>query len=193
MSKSTPLPPLAEVIDSLTYYRRTATRAQVLEGRAWYPKMGAMIREIRDETSHDTGDYSVSDAVAVGVFAAFSQNATWKANVTMARNYLSGNGRGMKSVLAECERFEDGADPTSVDVLGLKRSDFCANLLGVESRVTCDRWHLRAAFDTMDAPTLTPEIRALVTVATAKVAKRYRESPAQCQAVIWCAVRGDGK
>lgn len=187
------LPTVDDVVANLTAVRRSATRAQVLEGRAWYPAMGAMIRSIRDESSHDTGDYSVSDALAVGVFAAFSQNATWKANVTMARNYLAGDGRGMKSVLAECERLEDGADPTDTDVLGLKRADFCANLLGIETRVTCDRWHLRAAFATDAPPALSPEVRALVTEATAKVARKYRESPAQCQAVIWCAVRGDGK
>lgn len=173
--------------------RKSATRANVLEGRAWYPAMADMIRRVRDEAAHDTGDYYVSDALAVGVFAAFSQNATWKANVTMARNYLHGNGRGMRSVLAECERLEDGADPTDTDVLGLKRADFCANLLGIETRVTCDRWHLRAAFGTPNPPSLTPEVRDAVTEATARVARRYRETPAQCQAVVWCAIRGDGK
>lgn len=191
--KATQLPTLEEVVDSLTHYRRSATRAQVLEGRAWYPSMASFIRSIRDEASHDTGDYSVDDATAIGVFASFSQNATWKANVTMARNYLRGQGRGMRAVLANCDAIEAGADPTDYATLGLKRADFCANLLGIEHRVTCDRWHLRAAFDTMDEPSLTPDIHALVTAATRKVAKRYRESPAQCQAVIWCAVRGDGK
>jgi hypothetical protein len=181
------------VTANLLAVRQSATRTNVLEGRAWYPAMGAMIRTVRDDTACETGDYSVSDALAVGVFAAFSQNATWKANVTMARNYLLGNGRGMTRVLAECAAMEEGADPTDASVLGLKRADFCANLLGVESRVTCDRWHLRAAFATDTPPSLTPAVHALVTEATRIVAKRYRETPAQCQAVIWCAVRGDGK
>lgn len=187
------LPSIESIIDNLETVRRSATRAQVLEGRAWYAAMGDFIRSIRDEAAHDTGDYGVSDALAVGVFAAFSQNATWKANVTMASNYLRGNGRGMKSVLAECEELEDGADPTDERTLGLKRADFCANLLGIESRVTCDRWHLRAAFATDKPPALKPDVHELVTAATRIVAARHRETPAQCQAVIWCAIRGDGK
>lgn len=193
MNNATQNPELAQVVANLTARRKSATRAQVLEGRAWYPAMGAMIRTIRDESSHETGDYAVSDAMAVGVFAAFSQNSTWKANVTMARNYLRGEGRGMRTVLAECGKLEDGADPTDYAVLGLKRADFCANLLGIESRVTCDRWHLRAAFATDTPPTLSPKVHALVTEATRIVARKYRETPAQCQAVVWCAVRGDGK
>lgn len=46
------LPSVDEIVANLTAVRRSATRAQVLEGRAWYPAMGAFIREIRDETCH---------------------------------------------------------------------------------------------------------------------------------------------
>lgn len=187
------LPTVDAVAANLRAMRSTATTEQVTEGRAWYPAMGKLIRVIRDEAAFETGDHYVSDALAVGVFAAFSQNATWKANVTMATRYLEGAGRGMTRVLAECHAMEDGADPTEAATLGLKRADFCANLLGNMDRVTCDRWHLRAAFATDAPPSLKADIHELVTEATRLVAAEYGETPAACQAVIWCAIRGDGK
>lgn len=190
----TELPTVSAVADNLRAIRAGATDAHVAEGRGWYSAMRGVILAVRDEAFTYTGDHA-SDALAVGVFASFSQNATWKANVTMATNYLHGNGRGMRNVLAECERMEDGADPTDYATLGLKRADFCANLLGDMARVTCDRWHLRAAFGVVGngkPPTLNDKVHALVTEATRVVAAENGESPAECQAVIWCAVRGDG-
>ena len=191
MPRSIALPNVATIARNLRAVRESATAEQVMEGRGWYPTMQGVILAVRDEAFNATGDVA-SDALAVGVFAAFSQNSTWKANVTMATNYLHGNGRGMKRVLAECEAMEDGADPTDASVLGLKRADFCANLLGDYSRVTCDRWHLRAAFGAK-YPTLTSDVHELVTAATRIVAAEFGESPAACQAVVWCAIRGDGK
>jgi hypothetical protein len=182
----------ASLVANLRNRRSAATYAQIAEGRGWYPSMLGVIRAIADEASHATGEVA-SDEIAVGVFAAFSQNATWKANVTMATRYLHGEGRGMARVLNECYALEEGADPTDDDVLGLKRSAFCANLLGDHERVTCDRWHLRAAFDTSKPPSLSAEVRSAVTAATVEVAREFGESPAACQAVIWCVVRGDGK
>lgn len=189
------LPSIQQVEQNLLIVRQSATRKQVTEGRAWYPAMSRLIREITLEAFDHVGEVADHE-LAVGIFCAFSQNATWKANVTMAGNYLRGEGRGMRSVMAECEAMEEGTHPRNV--LGLKRSDFWSNLTGDYSKVTCDRWHLRAALGLLDAPKdktipLTPEVHALVTEATLRVAKRYRETPAACQAVIWCAVRGDGK
>lgn len=198
MARTTPLPDHATLVANLRRMRRGATPQQVIEGRSWYPAMGKLIRTIRDEAADETGDYGVTDAQAVGIFAAYSQNATWKANVTMASRYLSGGGkRGMASVLRELDAIEDGADPTNYGVLGLKRADFCANLLGDLSRVTCDRWHLRAAFNSDTPEGLSGEkgkrVHEAVTRATAEVARDFNESPAETQAVIWCAIRGDGK
>ena len=191
MPRKLDLPAVDVIAENLRAVRAGATPDNVAEGRGWYSAMRGVILAIRDEAFTHTGDHA-SDELAVGVFAAFSQNATWKANVTMATNYLQGMGRGMKRVLAECEIMEEGADPTDYATLGLKRADFCANLLGDLSRVTCDRWHLRAAFAT-DRPTpLSDDVHALVSEATRVVAAEYGETPAECQAIIWCAVRGTG-
>lgn len=185
---------LEDIMANLRAIRSTATNAQVVEGRAWYPAMSRLISEITDECRAESGDYDLTFRFAVGVFAAFSQNATWKANVTMASNYLSGRGQGgMKSVMAEIERMEDGEDPATA--LGaLKRPDFYRNLTGDLGAVTCDRWHLRAAYG-VDKVKLTPDVHAIVTEATRIVAAEYGETAAECQAVIWCAIRpsGDGK
>jgi hypothetical protein len=191
MPRRIALPDVSTVVSNLRAIRAAASSDHVHEGRGWYAAMRGVIFAVRDEAFTYTGDFA-PDALAVGVFAAFSQNATWKANVTMATNYMHGNGRGMARVLAECEAMEDGADPTDYATLGLKRADFTANLLGDESRVTCDRWHLRAAFGVDKPPTLTDDVHALVTEATRTVAAEFGETPAQAQAVIWCAVRGTG-
>lgn len=189
----TRLPDTTTIIDNLAAIRATATAEHVQEGRTWYPNTLDAIRRISSEAAHATGDYATPDPLAAGIFAAYSQNATWKANVTMASNYMRGIVRGMTRVLAECDALENGADPTDYAVLGLKRADFCANILGDPSRVTCDRWHLRAAYDRPKPPTLTAKVHADVTAATRIVADWYGDTPAECQAIIWCAVRGDGK
>jgi len=221
-----------EATANLRAMRASAINDHVTEGRAWYPENGAYILRIGAAAAKLTGKL-VTDWQSVGVFAAFSQNSQWAANVTIATRYLNrGNapGSGMARVLAECALLEAGADPTSSDTLGLKRADFCANLLGDMSRVTCDRWHLRAAFnvaaydpnDLSNAPKqmgrsrekykpakaaklgrthsdwmivvgLTADVHAMVTAATKTVAAEFGESPAACQAVIWCAVRGTGE
>lgn len=182
------------VAQNLRAIRQSATEQNITEGRSWYPAMGKLIDEINRECADETGAYDTPLQFAVGVFAAYSQNSTWKANVTMASKYLGGSGPfGLASVQRECEALENGADPTTYDLMGLKRADFCANLLGDMSRVTCDRWHLRAAFSTEKPPALKPANHALVTEATRIVAAEFGESPAECQAVIWCAVRGTGQ
>ena len=153
--------------------------------------MGRLISELRDDCAHESGDFTLSQSFAVGVIAAFSQNATWKANLTMATNYLSGRGQGgMKSVMAEIARMEDGEDPATA-IGALKRPDFYRNLMGDLSYVTCDRWHLRAAYG-VDKVKLTADVRDAVTAATAIVAAEFGEAPADCQAVIWCTIRPSG-
>lgn len=182
---------VSAIVANLRAIRSQSTDAQVTEGRAWYPAMRRLILTIAAECADATGDYSVSDSLAIGVFAAFSQNATWKANVTLATRYLSGEGRGMRSILAECERMEDGESPDAV-MSGLKRPDFWANLCGDMRPVTCDRWHIRASLATEKPPTLNADMRAAITEATQTVAAEFGESPAECQAVIWCTVRPSG-
>lgn len=193
------VPTIEEFARNLRARREAATPQNVTEGRAWYPAMGRLILTILAEAEAETGDFGgTSPAQAVGIFAAYSQNATWKANVTMASRYLSGGGlRGMKRVCAEIVAIEDGADPTDAAILGLKRADFCANLLGDLGRVTCDRWHLRAAFDSETPMGLSGKrgelVHFRVTEATKIVAAEYGETPAECQAVIWCQIRGMGE
>lgn len=174
--------------------RKSASSAQVVEGRAWYPAMGRFIAEIARDAINHTGE-SVEKSLAVGVFAAYSQNATWRANVTMATRYLNGGGpRGLKSVVSEIDRMEAGEDPATA-IGALKRPDFYRNLMGRHTYVTCDRWHLRAAYGAESNVTLTAQVRADVTAATRLVAAEFGESASACQAVIWCTVRpsGDGK
>src|SRR5213083_1450254 len=96
---------VTDIAARLRAIRASATDAQVVEGRAWYPAMGRLIGEIARESFNHTGD-AVDKSLAVGVFAAYSQNATWRANVTMATNYLNGGGPcGLKSVRAEIARM----------------------------------------------------------------------------------------
>lgn len=187
------LPSHADIVANLRAIRSAASSDQVREGRAWYPAMGRLIAVIGEDAAADSG-IPVSKSLAVGVFAAYSQNATWKANVTMATKYLTTRElRGMKTVIAEIALMEAGTDPR--EALGaLKRPDFYSNLMGDYSVVTCDRWHLRAALGEQKYA-LTPEVRDAVTSATRELATEFEESPAACQAVIWCTVRpsGNGK
>ncbi len=189
MASRTPLPTVTEVASNLRTHRALASTEAIVDGTAWYPGCAAIMDAIATEAFDRTGDVMDIGLVA-GIVAAFSQNATWKANLTMARNYCNGTGQnGMARVMAEIDAMEDGANPR--DILGLKRSDFWSNMTGDLQPVTCDRWHLRAAFGDRKVA-LTPEVHALVTEATRIVAAEYGEAPATCQAVIWCHIRGTG-
>lgn len=186
-----PLPSYEQIVQNLRAARAAATPAQVQEGREWYPSMNVLMADLASEAFDATGD-PISPEFVAGIVAAFSQNATWKANVTMARRYLTGGGlRGLPSVVREITAMEDGADPR--ECIGhLKRPDFYANLCGDLDPVTCDRWHLRAATGT-DKTKLDARSHGMVTRATREVAAEYGEEPATCQAIIWCVQRGDGK
>lgn len=186
-----PLPEYEQIVQNLRAERAAATPAQIAEGRDWYPTMGILMADLADEAFDATGD-PISPEFVAGIVAAFSQNATWKANVTMARRYLGGGGlRGLPSVVREIEAIEAGTDPR--EAIGhLKRPDFYANLTGDLEPVTCDRWHLRAATGS-DKVKLDARVHDLVTRATREVAAEYGEEPATCQAIIWCVQRGDGK
>jgi hypothetical protein len=155
--------------------------------------MGRLIAEIGAECAAETGT-DISREFAIGVFAAYSQNATWKANVTLATRYLMTRElRGMGCVTSKLAAMEAGIDPADAMGGALKLTDFYRNLIGLSEFVTCDRWHIQAS--TGARPTLTPKLHALITEATRIVAAEYGESPSACQAVIWCTVRpsGDGK
>jgi len=181
---------VAQVAYNLRAWRTSATAAQTEEGREWYPSNGIAIAEIASDAFDSTGD-AVSPEFACAVFAAYSQNATWKANVTMASRYLNGSGPfGLANVQRECEEIENATDPLAVD-LGLKRTAFMRNLSGDLNPVTCDRWHIEAGYGQRLA--LTEPLRATLQAATEIVAAEFGEAPAECQAVIWCAIRGDGK
>ncbi len=183
---SYPMNNVDHVVFNLFAARAAATATQVAEGRAWYPAMGRLIAEIARESG-------LPKSVACGVFAAYSQNSTWRANITMATNRLAGLPQGgLKSVMREIELIEAGEDPAQA-IGALKRPDFYRNLMGLHTYVTCDRWHLRAAYGPERKVSLTADVRDTVTRATRVVALAYGESAMACQAVIWCAIRGDGK
>lgn len=188
------LPSLEDMTARLDIIRASASAAQIADGRSWYYRNGRMIRLVAAAARNATGDHSLTNDHAAAVFAAFSQNATWKANVTMATNYLMGRGQnGLDNVMTELAAMEEGADPTVI-LMGKsgqsKRPDFYRNLIGRHTYVTCDRWHITAACGrTFD---LLPSVRERITVATRAVAAKYGETPMQCQAVVWCVMRGDG-
>lgn len=187
------IPSHAEIVANLRAIRASSSPEQIREGRGWYPAMGRAIAIIGQECADETGT-EISREFAVGVFAAYSQNATWKANVTMATRYLMTRElRGMGCVTSKLAAMESGMDPAEAMGGALKLTDFYRNLIGEDQYVTCDRWHIQAS--TGARPTLTPKLRDAITRATHEVAREFGESASACQAVIWCTVRpsGDGK
>lgn len=183
-----------QVAANIRGYRSAATPDQTAEGTDWYPLNGSAIAEIASDAFDATGDYVAPDA-ACAIFAAYSQNASWKANVTMATRYLNGSGPfGLTNVRREVSEIEEivaaGGDPLSVD-LGLKRGPFAANLAGDLKPVTCDRHHIEVGFG--QRLPLTVELRATLQEATEIVAAEFGEDPAITQAICWVVKRGTGK
>lgn len=189
-----------------------ADPAMLADGMAWYESAAAMIRE-------DAAAYGVPFSTAAAVYSACSINASWAANVTIARRWLAyatGADRpsGLATVATRCEaaiaeRVETAADAFRVvlqgaDARGSKVASFCANFHGQTDFVTVDRWAMVGAGQAETTVNARGKVTPCDTHSKApkgpkydRVADAYRAvaadlgiTPRELQAAVWVAVRG---
>lgn len=165
-----------------------ASREQRARGRRWYPTA----RELMEELAAETG-YTVEQAVAV--MAITSQGAQLVSNLRWTREALESHGA------ARVGRFPNQqgpkiaavlADPAEAEafVTGPKVGAFHRAILGDDALVL-DRWAFYAAGWVTEGRDETPSdrVRAAVTEAYRRAAKRARITVRDFQAVVWLQSR----
>lgn len=191
---------------------RAADPAMLADGLAWYDSAADMIRA-------DAETYGVPYSTAAAVYAACSINASWAANVTIARRWLqyaTGGTRpsGLSAVAVRCDAaitarvdtFEAAwsAVLQGGDARGSKVASFCANFHGRTDFVTVDRWAMAGAGQCTvtvnakgkrtpcDTHSKAPKGPKYDRVADAyrTVAAELGITPRELQAAVWVAVRG---
>jgi hypothetical protein len=167
---------------------------------AWYTHERRTCRAIARE-------HGITVRQAAGIVACYSQNATWKANITMVRRFLAdpANARGLSIAVGPARRILAGERP--LDVLAadgtyygerrfardpFKLRSFYRNLAGDANALTIDRWAARAADGSAENPKDEREYEAFC-AAYREAAKRRRVAPSAMQAIVWCQIRGTGE
>lgn len=170
-----------DMVTWLVTQYENASSESVKTGRQWYPLAARIARKI-------ARNHGLTFRQAAGILAAFSQNATWKANVALAHAYASGSPRGLSKVLTECDRIANGEKPSNVIGHMPKVIEFYRSIIGHENACTMDRWALEAAYGCRVTPSLANQRKAQA--AYREAAQRVREASRDFQAIIWIEARG---
>jgi len=162
------------------YY--SATPKQRENGRNWYKLAHLVATEYALR-------YHTSVSAAAGVIAALSPMKSWSQNLKLAADCLAGGvPRHMGANARLACAIRDGAEP-DVALRGRKTAAFWRAIMGDENAVVIDRWMIRA-LGLPDSTRLTPnQYDTLAAIVTSEAAIADA-TPAQFQAVVWCAIRG---
>lgn len=189
-----------------------ADPAMLADGLAWYDTAADMIRA-------DADRFGVPFSTAAAVYAACSINASWAANVTIARKWLAyaaGGTRptGLPAVAARCDDAVANRPDTFAaawstvlrggDARGSKVASFVANFHGHTDFVTVDRWAMVGAGQATASVNVKGKVTPCERHSKApkgpkydRVADAYRAvaaelgiTPRELQAAVWVAVRG---
>lgn len=174
----------------------SATPAQIVEGKRWYPQAIATLRDI-DASTGLLSDYTRAAAVC----AVLSPRITWDTNVKGTRALVRAVSQGLRvppsvaGVRSNVDRAWDIANGGDIaQVSGPKVESFFANLCGDFQRVTCDTWAARAAgIDDKHHNHLDRMRYKHLEIAYQTVARELEFEPAELQAICWIVVRGKGE
>ena len=163
----------AAMAESIRSAYRSADADALAGGLSWYTDATDMIRD-------DADAYGLPFSTVAAIYSACSINATWAANVTIARKWLAyATGKavrpgGLSTVIVRAEaavssRPETFEDAWSVvlqgaDERGSKVASFVSNFHGRTDYVTIDRWAMVGA----GCAATIPHPRKRDTVATCK-------------------------
>ena len=160
-----------------------ASDIDISAGMSWYEDGNLFVRKTAIEYGH------TNEQIATAV-AHLSPRQSWNRNKTMTTELVStGTTRGLGACIARATNALTHDEPLST-LKGPKTRSFGLNLLGRYETVTVDIWAYRAAVPSGDIEKMgIREYRAIESAYIA-TAKHYGISPAQFQAIVWCATRG---
>lgn len=158
------------------HYRSASAEARA-QGMTWYAKARGIVRV------HAVA-HAVPERHALAAFAALSPRVSYRRNVELLGTLLAtGRAPTLRNAEREALRVLETGDRPS----GRKVGAFFDCLMGSETAVCLDTWALRAA-GVSESPSAS--VFETVRQAYVDVAHRAGILPSQCQAVVWCAIRG---
>jgi len=156
----------------------TSLKAQ---GASWY-------REAGERCAQLAAEHGTSVQIAAGVVAALSPRMPWSSNLRLAGLVLAGQRHGcLQASLDKASKIIEGADPLVV-LSGPKTNAFYRALIGDFDAVVVDVWMLRALGHNKNA--CTPRQYEVFADTIRNAALEAGETPADFQAIVWCAIRG---
>lgn len=163
-----------------------ATPEQIEAGARWYPNARALVSDLADEFDQPV-------AAVAGIVAALSQQCRWSTNLQRARHVLAGGNKpgGLPLAGLKARMIRDGASPE--DVLGsraYKVEAFYRALRGDDDAAVIDTWML-TAFGWEREGYGPRQYRNLAAILRAE-AERLGFYTTTYQAIVWCAIRGNG-
>jgi len=182
-------------------YRRSNTETR-LRGLVWYNEANNYIKEVAQAMQ-----YKFTRLQIASVLSALSPNNKWERNKIDALNLLQGVTIGKPQAVKVCtfnknkQKAVDiatGKKTTCEAIKGPKTNAFVQNIAHLdETRVTIDRWHLRACFGTKigqtDPPTPTPTKYQQLEQVTIETAQKYGLTGYEFQAIIWEQLKKEWK
>ena len=153
-------------------------------GRQWYDKAGAIMREWSES-------YRLPLVTVASVTAAISPQCDWERNLIIADEVLAGHnapsiGGALPANIRKAVAIRDGASLFDVFISAPKVASFAVNLAGDYSAVTVDTHAVQAAFNDV---TVNVSLKANVYESFAEAYRRAAtavgERPAIFQAIIW--------
>ena len=173
-----------QLLESVT--SKYATLADSIKGQALTDAL-AWYKEAQEFAQHLTTLTPWTLEVAASVVSSFSPRNKWATNKAHALSFAMGvNPKGLRNNL----RMAQASTRLGFAALrGAKTNAFARAISGDMSAVVIDTWMIKAAgLDSAKGVNKTQY--ATLAAAVCRVAHAMRWDNAQCQAAIWCAVRG---
>lgn len=181
-------PSVDEMATNILRLYSNANTEQRFQGETWYDVARTYCVGLSSR-------YGVTLDVAACVLAVYSQNQSWKGNMTLTEAHLAGAPRGLKRAIAMSQAVLDNPHDPFTYVVGPKINPFARCVAGDLTAVATDRWAQRAAFDTVDDKLMRnliqrKGVRDDMIAAYTKAAASVGIPPAVMQAIVWVVIRG---
>lgn len=192
---------IAQYESSIVRTYSLATRAEVSDGKEWYPRAIEALEAIRLTACGPVTLWEKPARLVPAICAVLSPRQSWQTNIDGTRKLVRAASQGLRvcPTIAGVRRNVDKAWNLAhtgdlETVTGPKVSAFFANLCGDFERVTIDVWAARACGFTDEKLMNHLDRTRYVAIETAyrNAARTLGLLPAQLQAICWIVERGHG-
>lgn len=173
-----------QLTDNIVRAYSSATEAQKINGRNWYPNAGMHVKIL--------SEHAGSKEHAAAVISHLSPRNRWENNLRAAYDliYTGDAKRVFKRSKELAHKALKSKDPLAT-INGPKCSAFARNMLGEQECCTIDVWAMRTAFG--KEMKLNKSLYKATEHAYKLAARRVGETPRNLQAIVWLVERDNSE